>query len=307
MHGDATSARTTGPAAAGGAPRGRPAIRFIPTDAYSGDVTPVHGGAGSLRPTLETVGGSGEAVPAYLPRTSRRASLLTPAARKGIRQRMLLLRQAALDRIARLTRVSEADLQRYRRDLRASGLPDTLLERGAGLAFTRELPQGALLYLLVRAGRPRTVIETGVRPGYSTAWLLAGLADNGFGALTSLGPGPVAGRSTGVHDVGVGQFVPPTLRSRWTLALGNTPDRVRELLSAAGQVDLFLYDNGPELARARFELRAAWETLAPTGVLLAHHVEANDAWRELCARQGLPPQLLDSGPPPMGALGVRGG
>lgn len=269
-------------------------------------MTPVPGDPGGSVRSVEVPSSSGDAVPAYLSRSSRLPSLLTPAARKGIRQRMLLLRQAALDRIVRLTRVPAADLQRYRRDLRASELPDTLLERGAGLAFTRELPQGALLYLLVRAARPRTVIETGVRPGYSTAWILAGLADNGTGTLTSLGPGPVAGRSSGVHDVGVGQFVPPALRSRWTLALGNTPDRLRELLSTAGQVDLFFYDNGPELQRARFELRAAWETLSPAGVLLAHHVDANVAWKELCELQGVPPQLLDPGPPPMGALGVRG-
>lgn len=220
---------------------------------------------------------------------------------------MLLLRQASLDRIVRLTSVAPADLQRYRRELRASDLPDTLLERGAGLAFTRELPQGALLYLLVRAARPRVVIETGVRPGYSTAWILAGLADNGDGSLTSLGPGTSLGRTMGVHEVGVGQFVPPSLRSRWTLALGNTPERLRELLSTAGAVDLFLYDNGPELARARFELRAAWEVLSPRGVLLAHHIDANVAWRELCQLQGLPPQTFDPGPPPMGALSMRRG
>ncbi len=265
-------------------------------------MTPAPGGPGSTAPEVDI---AGESVPAYLARSARPPSLLTPAARKAIRQRMLLLRQAALDRIVRLTRIRPAELQQYRRDLRASSLPDTLLERGAGLAFTRELPQGALLYLLVRAARPKVVIETGVRPGYSTAWILAGLSENGSGTLTSLGPGPVAGRSTGVQDVGVGQFVPPSLRSRWTLALGNTPDRVRELLASAGRVDLFLYDNGPDLARARFELRAAWETLSPEGVLLAHHIDANVAWSELCQGQGLPPQLLDPGPPPMGALGVR--
>ncbi|MGA9838893.1 MAG: class I SAM-dependent methyltransferase [Thermoplasmata archaeon] len=248
---------------------------------------------------------AGDAVPSYIERTARLPSLLSPAARKGIRQRMLLLRQAALDRIVRLTGVSTVDLQRYRRDLRGSDLPDTLLQRGAGIAFTRELPQGALLYLLVRAARPRVVIETGVRPGYSTAWILAGLAANGEGTLTSLGPGPTVGRTNGVHDVGVGQFVPPSLRSRWTLALGNTEDRLRELLASARSVDLFFYDNGPEATRARFELHAAWEALSPRGVLLAHHIEANAAWADFCQLQGLAPQVFDPGPPPMGALGMQ--
>jgi predicted O-methyltransferase YrrM len=247
---------------------------------------------------------SGDAVP-FADRAPRRASLVSPAARKAVLNRMLLFRQAGLDRISDLTGATPGDLQRYRRDLRASGLPDTLLERGAGAAFTRELPQGALLYLIIRAQRPSRVLETGVGPGYTTAWILAGLEDNSHGELTSLGPGPTAGRTAGVHDVALGQFVPPTLRARWTLALGNTEERLREILAGVGEIDCFLYDNGPVPARARFELHAAWERLSARGVLLAHHVDSNPAWSAFCRSQGLPPQILDPGPPPMGAIGVR--
>ncbi len=218
---------------------------------------------------------------------------------------MLFFRQASLDRIRHLTGVSETELQQFRRELKEGHLPDLLLQRGAGIAFARELPQGALLYLIVRAARPHRIVETGVRPGYSTAWMLAALDANGSGELTSLGPGSATGRSTGVRDVGVGQFVAPALRSRWTLALGNTEERLRELLGASHGVDLFLYDNGPIVARARFELRAAWEALSDQGILLAHHIDANSAWADFCRLQGLPPQLLDTGPPPMGALRMR--
>jgi predicted O-methyltransferase YrrM len=249
---------------------------------------------------------SGDAVPSFVERPERPRSLISPAARKAVRQRMLLFRQAALDRIVALTGASPADLQLYRRELRESDLTELLVQRGAGLAFTQELPQGALLYLLVRAARPSRVVETGVRPGYSTAWILAALEANGSGSVTSLGPGPTAGRSRGVHDYGVGQLVPPSLRSRWTLALGNTEDRLRELLVASRPVDLFFSDNGPDVARTRSELHAAWEALAPTGILVAHHVEANPAWADFCGLQGLPTQILDSGPPPMGALAMRG-
>lgn len=259
------------------------------------------GSGGSGVPRSEGSSLSGDAVP-YVDRTSPRGAVLTPAARKDIRHRMLLFRQASLDRIARLTGASPSDLQRYRRELKEGPLPDLLLTRGAGLAFTRELPQGALLYLIVRAARPGRVVETGVRPGYSTAWMLAALDANGEGELTSLGPGPTSGRSNGVRDVGVGQFVAPSLRSRWTLALGNSEERLREILANASGVDLFFYDNGPDAARARFELKAAWEALTRRGILLAHHVDANSAWGDFCRAQGVPPQLLDPGPPPLGAL-----
>lgn len=218
---------------------------------------------------------------------------------------MLLFRRASLERISQLTGASLGELGRFRRELREAALPDTLLDRGAGVAFTRELPQGALLYLIVRAARPGRVIETGVRPGYSTAWILAALDANREGELISLGPGPITGRVPGVRDVSVGQFVPPSLRTRWTLALGNSEDRLREILAGSSSVDLFFYDNGPVASRARFELRAAWEALSPRGILLAHHIEANTAWDDFCRNQGVLPQVLDPGPPPMGALAVR--
>ncbi len=245
----------------------------------------------------------GETVPTLA--TAARPALLSPAARKAIRQRMLFLRSASLEKVRRLTGASVDELQGYHRELRSSDIADILLRRGAGLAFTHELPQGALLYLLVRAARPKRVVETGVRPGYSTAWILAALQAAGDGELVSLGPGPTAGRSNGVQHVSVGQLVPPALRGRWTLALGNSEARLREILADASSIDLFLYDNGPDAARARFELRAAWDALSPKGILLAHRVDASSAWVEFCQHQGVPTQVLDPGPPPMGALGVR--
>lgn len=261
------------------------------------------GRPGPSTPIAPTPASGGETVPTLV-RSHRPPALLSAAARKATRQRMLLLRQASLDRIVALTGVPPEALRRYRSELSESDVADLLLQRGAGLPFARELPQGALLYLLVRALRPRRVIETGVRPGYSTAWLLAGLDANAEGELVSLGPGPTAGRSAGVHEVTVGQFVAPSLRGRWTLVLGNTEDHLRSML-AQGGADLFFYDNGPDLARAQFELRAGWSALSPRGILLAHHVDANSAWIEFCRGQGLPPQLLDPGPPPMGALAVQ--
>ncbi|MCI4368858.1 MAG: class I SAM-dependent methyltransferase [Thermoplasmata archaeon] len=245
----------------------------------------------------------GDAVPVPT-RSTRQPVLLSAAARKAVRNRMLFFRQSSLDQVASLSGATPAAIKQYRHELVESNVPESLLDRGASLAFTKELPQGSLLYLLVRALRPRRVLETGVRPGYSTAWLLSGLEANGAGELVSLGPGPTQGRPSGVHEYTVGQFVPPSLRARWTLALGNTESHLEGLVARGGPVDLFLYDNGPDVSRARFELRTAWAALSKRGVLLAHHIDANPAFTEFCRAQGLPEQVLDPGPPALGALGV---
>ncbi len=247
---------------------------------------------------------TGEAVPVAR-RFDRPPVLLSAASRKAVRQRMMMLRQQSLLRAARLADVSVGALKAYRKDLLESGIADRLIQRGAGLAYTRELPQGALLYLLIRSLRPHRVIETGVRPGYSTAWILSALRDNDRGELLSLGPGPTRGRAPGTREAAVGEFVPPDLRARWTLVLGNTIDRLREIVPGPRSVDVFFYDNGPDPIRTHLELKLAWEALTESGVLLAHHVEASPAWAEFCRAQGLPPQIVDPGPPPLGGLSVR--
>jgi predicted O-methyltransferase YrrM len=218
---------------------------------------------------------------------------------------MLLLRQASLDRVAALTGVGPVEIKEFRRSLTASDLPDTLIQRGAGLPFTQEFPHGALLYVLVRALRPDRVVETGVRPGYTTTWILAALEANGHGSLSSLGPGPVAHRLQNVRDVTVGQFVPPSLRGRWTLVLGNTEDNLRKLLEEQTPLDLFLYDNGAEAARARFELHTAWSALSSQGILVAHRIDANPVWSDFCRAQGMAEQVLDPGPPRLGGISLR--
>ena len=233
-----------------------------------------------------------------------RPNLMSAAARKDLRHRMLFHRQAALERISALTGASASELRELRRQLAESDLPDRLLARGATDAFPRELPQAALLYLLIRASRPKRVVETGVGPGYSTSWILEALAANGAGELLSLGPGSHVGRSNGVGPFTVGSLVPPALRSRWTLVLGNTDSRFEDIVRPEHATDLVLVDRVLDVDRTRFELHHAWSSLAPHGLLLAHHIDANPAWDDLCRAQGLPPQLLDAGPPPMGALSV---
>lgn len=217
---------------------------------------------------------------------------------------MVRFRQASIERLAQLTGRKESEIQSFRRELAESTLPDTLIQRGAGFPFTQEFPQAGLLYLLVRSQRPKVVIETGIRPGYTTSWILAALEANQEGSLHSLGPGPTAHRIRSVRDVTVGQFVPPALRGRWTLVLGNTEDNLRSLLAEQRPVDLFLSDNGPDADRARFELRAAWAALSPRGVLLEHHADASPAWADFCRAQGLSEQILDPGPPRLGAAAV---
>ncbi|MFC7326971.1 class I SAM-dependent methyltransferase [Marinactinospora rubrisoli] len=72
----------------------------------------------------------------------------------------------------RAVRARQRELHRNSRDLRAR-LDDIEAE---------------VTYLLLRAGRPRCVVEAGCLHGWSTTWILQALRDNGHGRLVSIGP-----------------------------------------------------------------------------------------------------------------------
>jgi hypothetical protein len=68
--------------------------------------------------------------------------------------------------------------------------------------------EGRLLYALVRALKPQTVLEIGTADGGSATHILSALATNGIGQLIS-------------YDVveGSGGHIPAALRDRWTLRI----------------------------------------------------------------------------------------
>lgn len=63
----------------------------------------------------------------------------------------------------------------------ASAKHSAMMFREAPLAVTKDA--GVFLYILVRAMRPRTVVEFGTSYGVSSIYIAAALKDNGFGRL----------------------------------------------------------------------------------------------------------------------------
>jgi hypothetical protein len=93
------------------------------------------------------------------------------------------------------------------------------------------------LYLLIRAARPRIVVETGVLYGATSAHILAALEANAEGELYSIDlphdprePGPEA-------------LVPGHLHRRWALVLGDSRRELPPLLKRLGAIDCFYHDS----------------------------------------------------------------
>ena len=213
-------------------------------------------------------------------------------------------------RLARELRTDRAQLDAWYHDLlETDRLPSVLSDRwravsGTGLA---DYPSGStigpkneVLYLLVRALQPMTVVETGVSYGFSTAYLLQGLEDNHAGVLHSIDL-PNLDPSGYVNPDGVqdhshvraasetGSVIPPGLRARWKLTLGPSSAELEPLLDRVGPIELFFHDSEHSFANMSREYRLAWPHLAPGGYVASDDVDANAAFDAFCTEVDVRP------------------
>ena len=125
-----------------------------------------------------------------------------------------------------------------------------------GIVMPISAAAGSLLYLLVRAARPATVVEFGTSFGISALYLAAGLADNGAGRLltTELSATKVAAARDNLARAG--------LAERVTVLPG---DALTTLADVPGPVDLLLLDGWKDLYLPVLRLL---EDRLPTGALV---------------------------------------
>jgi predicted O-methyltransferase YrrM len=237
----------------------------------------------------------------------KKAGRLPAVARDGWRYPALRVRAAgretAIEALAGLGFAAD-ELSDYARafDALAPGLYAELAGRaregGDDLAATRaaEPSESAeegkkLLYLAARSSKPSLVIETGPFNGASSAFLLQALEDNGgHGRLVSFDV-PDARDALGFPIPQGSQpawLVPDRLRNRFELVLGNTRRTLRPKLRQLGTVDLFFHDSLHTTRHMLFEFRAAWQHLAPGGLLVSDDVFWNPAFLVFTRRHRVP-------------------
>jgi hypothetical protein len=145
---------------------------------------------------------------------------------------------------------------------------------------------GELVYSLVRGLRPEVVIETGVAQGITSAYILAGLSDNGVGELHSI---DLPSRAM-IRSHLVGAAVPQDLRDRWTYHWGPSKRLLPPLLERIGpRLTLFVHDSDHRYANMRWELERAWAGAADGAWIVADDVELHSAFEDVAAAVGAEP------------------
>ena len=138
------------------------------------------------------------------------------------------------------------------------------------------------LYILVRAAKPLTVIETGVLYGASSGHLLAALEANGDGTLHSIEMGRESREPA--HDF----FVPEDLKHRWDLIIGDSRRELPALVGRLPSVDLFHHDSLHTFDHMTWEFETIFPHLAPGGVLSSHDVAIAHGIREVFRQNAFP-------------------
>ena len=171
---------------------------------------------------------------------------------------------------------------------------DFMLVDNAGSVFFNEVT----LYVIMRALRPETVVETGGTPGKSTAFILRAMQRNGCGHLYTIDLPPAAVQETQLavresyHEslpsgASSGWVVPHELKARHTLLLGSSREHLPRVLEEVQTIDVFLHDSDHSYANMTWEFQTALFALEEGGLLLSDDVRANDAFGDFCRERKL--------------------
>lgn len=151
--------------------------------------------------------------------------------------------------------------------------------RRTGRSYYAQFPAPVDLFALVRLTRPRTLIESGVASGVSSAFLLLGIKTNSRGVLHSM-DFPVhrtkrKGNASWAIPEGLtsGWAIPMKLRKGWDLREGRSEDLLKPLLKEVGTLDFYCHDSPVDVKHFEFEMNAMKEHLVPGSLVVADNTD----------------------------------
>ena len=158
---------------------------------------------------------------------------------------------------------------------------------------------GIAIYAILRHKKPKVVVETGVGPGGTSAFILKALHDNNGGKLYSIDlPGhdaaayPAIGKTFQVHipaGFTAGWLVPLELRDRWELIIGDSREKLPDLMQRLGGFDIFLHDSLHTDEHIYFEFETVLPYINKDGILLCDDVtkDWSLAFERFCLDKGI--------------------
>jgi len=158
------------------------------------------------------------------------------------------------------------------------------------------------LYWLVRRLKPRTILQTGVCNGLSTAFMVLGLAKNGSdGRLRAIDLPPIfdacdpswtiEGKAYGFvipEGKTSGWLVPEAYHERLEVWNGNAKDLLPKMVDEVDSIDLFYHDSGHSYNHTMFEFHQAKHKLSKGGLVVAADIGLNASLWDFADQFGVP-------------------
>jgi len=145
-----------------------------------------------------------------------------------------------------------------------------------GVSNCAEKFVGHAAYVICRALRPDTVVETGVAYGSMSTYLLTALNANSHGVLHSIDLPSILDRDARF----VGRFVPESLRERWSLHLGASRRVLPKVLRTVRPVGVFVHDSLHTKRNMSREFAAITPHMASRAAVLSDDAHWNRAFEE---------------------------
>lgn len=151
------------------------------------------------------------------------------------------------------------------------------------------LDDALFLYWVVRRLQPKTIVQTGVCNGLSSAFMMLALVKNGpDGSLHVIDMPPVfnsneevwkvKGRTYGVvipEGKSSGWLVPDMYRDRFEVLCGDARLLLPGLLKKLGNIDMFYHDSDHTYDHMLFEFQEAKNYLSPSSVIVSDDIAWN--------------------------------
>ena len=152
-------------------------------------------------------------------------------------------------------------------------LVDKILK--SGRRYYAQFPAPLDLYSLVALAKPKTVVESGVASGVSSAFILMALRSNGRGTLHSIDLPVWRGERRGGESWAIpggmssGWAVPRGLKRGWDLREGRSEDLLKPLLEEVGTLGFYCHDSPVGDRHFEFEMDAIVPHLGPGSWVVA--------------------------------------
>lgn len=161
-------------------------------------------------------------------------------------------------------------------------------EKPYPIDYTLDNQSGLFLYLLCKIIKPDKVLETGVAYGLSSMYILQALSENKNGTLYSIDGVFTPWQSENM----IGSAIPEDLRKRWNLIIGNSSEKLCDVLSTLNTIDIFLHDSLHTHKNMMYEFTTAWQHIKTNGFLISDDISGNNAFYEFYSRLGIEPFIM---------------